>query len=421
MRRLPVVLLLALCASPASGQSLSDLFRQLYTFGDCGEPLCLDLPNEHGAHYNPSIVQGENDLLAFVTNSVGLTLAQIPFAAATGGVTYSFDTGVPVASSVSAGPIFADRAETLGRGRLLLGANVTGVSFTKVRGVSLDDLRFIFTHQNVGNAALGDPVFERDFIQVTTNLDLSLLVTTVFAAYGVSDRVDVGIALPLVHTSLTGRSQAVIIQEGGPSSPHTFGSQGNPTTADTDVSGSATGIGDIALRAKAHVYQGPSGGFSLIGDVRLATGKRADFLGSGATTVRVFGAASGRYGAFSPHVNAGFQYTNADWATSRVLSTIGFDYLMGEQVTLVGELMGNFEMGDSKIRLPSPVVFTAPAPATVELTDIPVQKDNFVDAAIGAKIQAGETLRLVTNFAIPLSDAGFRPGVAWTVGLEVAR
>jgi hypothetical protein len=50
-----------------------------------------------------------------------------------------------------------------------------------------------------------------------------------------------------------------------------------------------------------------------------------------------------------------------------------------------------------------------------------VQKDNFMDASIGAKIRAGENLRLVTNVTVPLSDGGLRPSAAWTVGVELAR
>jgi hypothetical protein len=423
MRRLLPVLLLALCTVPAHGQSLSDRFNQLFTFGDCGRPLCLDVnATVHGEHYNPSIVQGEDDLLAFITNSIGLTVSQIPFAAATGGVTYSFESGVPVASSVSAGPIFADRAETLGRGQLLFGANVTGASFSQIRGVSLDDLLLRFTHEDVDpSPSLGDPVFERDYIEVTTNLDLSLLVTSIFAAYGVSDRVDIGIALPIVRSSMTGRSQA-IIQQYSATTPHSFGTPSNPMqTAQASTEGSATGLGDIAARVKAHVYQGPTVGLALIGDLRLATGRSEDFLGSGATSIRIFGAASARYEAFSPHVNAGFQYTSADWATTRVLGTAGFDYLLGEQVTLAAELMTNLEVGESKLTLPEPVVFTTPDVVQLPLTDIPDRNDNFVDAAIGAKIQAGTQLRLVTNIVVPLAKAGLRPGVTWTVGFEVSR
>jgi hypothetical protein len=121
-------------------------------------------------------------------------------------------------------------------------------------------------------------------------------------------------------------------------------------------------------------------------------------------------------------VNAGFQYTSADWATTRVLGTAGFDYLLGEQVTLAAELMTNLELGDSKLQLPEPVVYTTPDPVEdLRLTDIPDRNDNFVDAAIGAKIQAGTQLRLVTNIVVPLAKAGLRPGVTWTVGFEVSR
>jgi hypothetical protein len=418
MRRLIVAVFLIACTSPLHGQSMSERFYQLFTFGDCGEALCLEVNQaQHGSHYIPGVAQGSQNLLNFVTNAIGLTIGQLPFAAATGGVTYTFERGVPVASAVSAGPIFADRAETLGRGRLLLGGNVSGFSFTKLRGVSLDDLLLNFPHQNVQNAAYGDPFFEHDYVEVVTNLDVSLLVTSIFFAYGLSDRMDIGISLPIVRSSLDGTSRAEIRQMG--SSPHFFGTPADPSTSATaTASGSATGIGDIAGRIKVNVAQTSQFGLSLIADVRAGTGSQEDFHGSGATTFRIFGATSARYGSFSPHLNGGFLLTSADYATNRVLGTLGFDYLLGEQVTFAAELVGSFETGDSKLLLPEPVVFTSPTVETLELTDIPDKNDNFVDASVGAKIQAGQSFRIVTNVLIPLANAGMRPTVGWTVGLE---
>ncbi len=422
MRALGLVALALAAASPLSAQTLRDNFSRLYTFGQCGRPLCLDVNAAvHGEHYNPSVAQGEDNLLAFLENAIGVAVGNIPFSAAASGVTFSFEGGVPVATTVSAGPIFADRAETLGQGRLLFGANVSGISFSKVRGKPLDNLVLRFPHQNVGGAALGDPSFERDYIEVATNLDLSLLVTTVYATYGVNDRIDIGIAVPLVRAKLTGSSRATFIQFQPQNSPHFFGTEQNrQVVANAEAEGSAFGLGDIAGRLKIYLASGTTYGFALLTDFRLGTGSEEDFLGSGATTLRVQGVGSARMGNFSPHFNAGVLLNGAENQTNRLVGTVGFDQLLGEQITFAGDLVGSFQLGESPLGLPDPVVYTAPAPApfTLNLTDIPDKTDHFLDASVGAKILVGPDFRVVTNLLLPLTNSGVRPSVTWTVGLE---
>jgi len=46
-----------------------------------------------------------------------LVIGNVPIATTSGGVTFRFEGGIPVKSSLSLGPIFAERAQTLGRGR----------------------------------------------------------------------------------------------------------------------------------------------------------------------------------------------------------------------------------------------------------------------------------------------------------------
>ncbi len=419
MRRLAMTALLLSFASPAAGQNLASDFRQMFTFGDCGQPLCL-VVNEavHGMHFIPSVTQGQHDMLSFMTGSIATSLGNLPFTSATSGVTFSFVGGTPVATSVSGGPIFAERAQTLGRGRMLAGVNFNGLSMDNVRGIPLNNLSFTFTHQNVADAALGDPVYENDLIDVHTHMKLNLLATSVFASYGVLDNLDVGILVPIIHASLSGSSLARIV-DAEANSPHHFGTQANPVdTAFSASSGSATGIGDIAVRAKLNLRQTTTHGYAILADIRVPTGDTANFLGSGALSVRVLGVASARYGNFSPHVNAGFALRAGNIQNNSLLATIGFDQLVSPKVTIAGEVIGDFMMGQSKLELPKPVVFTSPTVRTVKLTDIPDRKDNIIDASLGLKFTLPNQYRLVTNFLLPLAKAGLQPKFLWTVGFE---
>lgn len=419
MRRLLAsALLLSVVGSPVEGQTLRDRFSQLFTFGNCGEPLCLDVNAAvHGDHYIPSVVQGENNLIAFLNGAIGQSLSNLPFGAATSGVTFSFEGGTPVATAVSPGPIFGERAQTLGRGRLVLAANLTGISFDNVRGEPLSNLALRFAHQNVGAAEMGDPSFENDVIEVRSDIDLSLLVTSLLASYGIGDRIDIGVAVPIVHASLSGASEARIDPWQTPS-PHAFGTQGDPSlVASSSTEGSATGIGDVAVRLKVNAYEGGAAGLALVGDVRLPTGDEENFLGTGDTNVRVFAVGSATYGNFSPHINAGYFYTNGENQSNRALATVGFDHLVSPMVTIAGELMGSLQLG-TFWGLPQPVTYTVPETRTLALTDIPDRKDHIMQASFGAKFSPGADFRILGNVLFPLTNAGISPTAVWTVGLE---
>jgi hypothetical protein len=423
MRRLLLAAVLPL-AVPAAlhGQSLSHRFTDLFTFGDCGQAMCLnvDVVGDHGHHYIPSVTQGENDMLAFITGAISMGLSNLPFTAASGGVAFEFVDGAPIATSLSAGGVFGERSQTLGRGRLLAGVNVNSINMSTLRGVPLRDLTLRFAHQNVGNANLGDPAFENDIIEVRTNLDLNLLVTSAFASYGLLDNVDIGILIPVVRASLSGTSEAQIIPFQRPT-PHLFGTTSQPSEfAETSSSGTAIGIGDIAVRIKANLYQTAALGMGVAADVRLPTGDSANFLGSGQTSVRAIGILSGRLGDFSPHVNAGVAIRTGSTQNNSIIGAIGFDHLLTEGVTLAVDLLGDYSLGESLLQMPDAVVIDVPARRRVRLTDIPDERDHMTDASLGLKMQLPSEYRVVTNLLFPLSEGGLRPRYVWTLGVERA-
>ena len=412
--------LMAAVSNPVGAQSLSDRFSQLFTFGTCGQPLCLnvDIVGEHGLHYIPSVTQGENDLLGFITGSIATSLGNLPFTSATSGVTYRFVDGVPQPTSTSAGAIFGERAQTLGKGRLLAGVNLNRLSMETLRGQPLNNLTFRFAHQNVGAAAYGDPLYENDIIEVTTDLKVDLLVGSVFASFGLLDQVDVGVLVPVIHASLEGRSEANLIPYTRPS-PHQFGTPSLPTEyADTTADGTASGIGDITVRVKAGLVQRGSVGFAVLADVRLPTGDSANFLGSGSASVRAMGILSGRSGNFSPHINLGYAYRAGETQTNSIIGAFGFDHLVADRVTLAADLLMDRQIGDALIDLPAPVEYTAPTRRRVRLTDLPDRKDNLLDGSVGMKLQFPSGYRLVTNILMPISEGGLRPHYFWTLGFE---
>ena len=396
--------------------TVADLFR----FGDCAQPLCLPVAaGQHGNHFIPSLVQGQSNLLTFITNSIGSSVSNLPIAGTSSGALFRFENGRPVRENVSAGPIYAERARTIGRGRLFVGANLSGFDFQSLRGVPLDALVFNFTHVNVGDPALGEPAFENDIIQVTADLNVSVLVTTLAANYGLLDRLDVGLALPIVRTSVSGHSTAQVIPF-GPDSPHVFGTTDNPSyTAKAQAFGSAFGIGDLAARAKARIVEGERGDFAVVGEVRFPTGDEADLLGSGSLAWRAIGVASARFGDFSPHANLGYLSRSSDQQNDAVLATLGFDHLLSPFATLAVDVLSRWQLGDSKITLPQPTQLQVPYVRTVNPSNLPERRDNALDASIGTRLVTGEGITFLLNALVPVTRAGgLQPSVAWTAGLE---
>jgi hypothetical protein len=216
-------------ASAQSDNSLRNKIAQLFIFGAGQDPLFLagsaDPSNPasiqaHGDHFVPSAVSENGSLIGFITGAISTSVGNLPIGATSGGVSFKFEGGVPVKTSTSAGPIFAERAQTLGRGRSIVGIGRNTFHFTSLRGVPLDDIELIFTHENVNFAGcdsiqggdcskMGIPNLENDIMQFRLNLNLNIAVTNVYATYGVTDRLDVGFVLPLVSARLHAEKTSV--------------------------------------------------------------------------------------------------------------------------------------------------------------------------------------------------------------------
>ena len=415
-------------AGPLVGQGLRErIATELFTFGNCDppQPLCLEGSQlvGHGDHFIPASISGAGSIIAFLSNAIAISVSNAPVSAASSGATFSFVGGQPVKTSSSAGPIFGERAQTLGRGRFFIGANFTGMHFQRIRGVRLDQLVLNFGHQNVPPSdTLGSPDFENDLIQVRVGMNVDLLVSTVFASWGIVDGVDIGVAVPFVHTSVSGQSVAQILPFGsGLNTPHYFGTapNGDPVlTAVSGIDGQATGIGDVSGRIKISLIQSGRVGIAIMADARFPTGDEENLLGAGKFSGRGLGIVSVRIGGFSPHANFGYIIRDADLETNGVVANFGFDQLIGPWATMAFDMLSEWQVGAPKLLLPEPIVYQAPFPRSLNATDIPNRKDHQLAASLGFKFTTPKNLNLVTNILIPLRDAGLQPGAVWTGGLE---
>jgi hypothetical protein len=427
-------------SSPSSAQHLRDRFSDLFIFGPGQDPLFLagsGDPNNpaslqaHGLHFIPASNAENASLIAFISDALGASVANIPIGSTSGGETFRFEGGAPVRTSTSAGPIFAERAQTLGRGRVLAGISRTGFRFATLRGVDMHNIGLTFTHQNVdfpgcdaqfgGDCSLlGVPVLENDVMNFRLSIDLNVQVTSLYVTYGVTDRFDFGLVVPIVQANFQGESDAEIEPFGGPTAAHFFaGTTDNPVlTAHRQSLGSAAGLGDVALRLKVNLRDTPNASFAFLVDGRFPTGSEEDLLGSGKFAGRAVAIFNSRIGDFSPHLNAGYLHHAGTQQNDAVLGTVGFDDRMAENVTLAADLVTELQVGDSKLHLPAPVNYEAPFRRTVIPTNIPEIRDDIVNGSFGFKITPARNTTAVLNALFPLNRGGLRANLVYTAGIE---
>ena len=425
---------------PASAQGLREKISDLFIFGPGQEPLFLAGsadPNNpatlqaHGLHFIPSSAAENGSIISFITDALGASVANIPIGSTSGGVTFRFEGGVPVPTSTSAGPIFAERAQTLGRGRILAGISRTGFRFATLRGVDMDNLGLVFTHQNVdfegcdaqfgGDCTLyGVPVLENDAIDFHLSMDLNVRVTSMYLTYGMTDRFDLGLVVPIVQADFRGESDAQIRPFGGTTAAHYFsGTSTNPVlSAHRQSLGSAAGLGDVALRAKMNFRQTPGSSFAFLVDGRFPTGSPKDLLGSGKFAGRALAIFNSRFGDFSPHLNAGYLYHAGTQQNDAVLGTVGFDNRLAESVTLAADLVTELQVGDSKLHLPPLVTYESPFRRTLNPTNIPDIRDDIVNGSFGVKLTPARNTTVVLNSLFPLNRGGLRANLVYTAGIE---
>jgi hypothetical protein len=424
---------------PARAQGLRDQISQLFIFGPGEDPLFLagtaSNPSAtvaiHGSHFVPSASTQNGTIISFITSAISGNVADFPFSAASGGTTFRFEGGTPVPTSVSTGPVFAERGQTLGSGRVLVGFSYNSFTYASLRGVDLHNVNLTFTHENVTGPAcdsalgksctpMGVPTLENDIMPFVLSLDIHVNLASFVLTYGVSDRLDIGVALPFVSTSLEGHSLATIIPFGGDSAFHYFGGTAtNPVlSASRIVQGSASGLGDVAVRMKLNVHNSDRSSVALLADGRFPTGSEQDLLGAGRFSGRLVGVVSARFGAFSPHADVGYLRRVGGLRNDAVLATVGFDHLMGPSVTLAADLISQLQVGANKLTLPGPVTYDVPFQRTVQTTDIPDIRDDLINGSLGMKFSIAGGPTVIANALVPLNRGGLRPDVLWTLGLE---
>jgi hypothetical protein len=278
-------------------------------------------PNPFFSHYAHYVGSAQTTLNQTLSTAIATQLAILPIISPSSGFTYKYDSaaGAFVRTTTSFGPIYTERAETIGRGKFSFGVSYQRFRFQNLDGIDLHKVPAVFTHlPGTGPNHIDEP-YEADVISTVNSINLNMDQTLLYGSVGITDRLDFSVAIPIVTVRMGVSSDANIIRVSGPTftpvgappttiigNPHQFNSQGSLSTVYTS-NGSASGIGDVTFRVKGNVFQGESFRVALAMDVRAPTGDAREFLGSGAVGIKPFIAVSAGK-RFSPHLNVGYQW-----------------------------------------------------------------------------------------------------------------
>jgi hypothetical protein len=321
-------------------------------------------------------------------------LSTLPTTTSAAGFAYRFnpDLGTVERTSTQFGPFFTERALRAGRRQASVGLAYRYADFTSLQGASLTDGTF---PANASRTAGSTQPYQVDDLTVR----LHTKTVTAYGTYGLTDRLDVGAAVPIVSLNFIGTR---ISQTQGQS------------TLQSSVFSNASGLGDVALTARYAVANDGGKGFALGTDLRLPTGDSANLLGAGATAARFLAIGSLENAHVATHLNLGYTVGGA----SRELTYgAAFTVAADAHVTLVGELLGRRIAG---LHTLDPVYEAhATVPGVETMRWLP-EGDSVQQALLvtGIKWNVGRSYMLNANLLFRLTDAGLTARMVPSVTLD---
>lgn len=404
-------------------RNLATVFTDLYGPGGLRVDSEATLPGEqsHTAHFNSDF---QFNFSQFSTALVS-QLVSAPLPSPASGFTYEFDTtlGVFRRTTQSFGPIIAERAETIGAGRVSFGTAYQRFDADSVEGVDLQRIPAVFTHDN---AALRGG--REDVVTTDNSIQATLNQVTTFATFGVTDAMDLSVAVPFVGTQLKVVSTATIRRLGTINPLTHFFRQSDGDIGDLRLftaDSSATGIGDVKLRLKNAIVRHPSNSLAIGFDLRLPTGDAMNLLGSGTTGIQPFVVWSSS-GKISPHLNAGYTWNGdsvlagnpaqgiaADFPDD-VNYAAGADFSVNSRLTVAIDLLGRYVIDADRLQLDE---FHALDGRSVYPT-ITFTRESFnsLSGAVGFKANVHGRLLLDFNLLFKLDENGVRYKVTPLLG-----
>jgi hypothetical protein len=328
-----------------------------------------------------------------IARALLVNLTAQPISSSSSGFSYVFnpELGTFERASESFGPMMAERVQTAGQGQVTIGLAYRFAGFDNLDGREIRN-GFLTT----ANQFADEP---EPFDVESLVMELTTHTFVLTANAGVTDRVEVSGAVPLVALKLEGERTNVY-----------RGSTFVQASGTADV----MGIGDAIARVKVRLTGARAAGFAVGADFRLPTGREEDLLGAGRAGVRLLAISSFE----SPYAAA---HANAFLARGGLSDETGFAgavaFMPAPRLTVSGELLLR-----RLTEVHSIEEFTAPHPSiggVQTLRLVPGADATTLSLVAGGfKWNVSETWLLNATLAVPVGDRGLTATWVPTVALE---
>jgi hypothetical protein len=329
-----------------------------------------------------------------ISRALVARLATLPITTSSSSFVYRLNPalGTEERATTSFDPFFVERALTAGRRQASIGLTFQHLSFTALDGRNLLDGSLVTTANQ-----FADETEPFDVDRLALNMDASIV--TLHGTYGVTDRLEVGFAVPTVTLRLEG------------SRVNTYRGQ---AFTQGRASAVAVGLADIAARTKYLIWDEEGYQLAAAALVRLPTGREDDLLGSGSASLRLSAIGSVERPRGSAHLNAGFSVggigRELNYGSAAALAVT-------PRLTVSGELIGRWLDGGGPI-----VTSSAPHPRLAGVNTLRLlpgsAATNLISVVPGMKWNVGDTWVIAANATLPLTETGLTSPVTPFVGVD---
>jgi hypothetical protein len=340
---------------------------------------------------------------------------------------YNAQQGIFERYTGSLGPVFLERAETLGANHAAFGVSYLYGNVDSFDGSNVADGRPRFADV-FKDISIGSTTFRK----VTTGFQMNSfsLPTHRFnlaGTYGITDNWDFGLLLPLVFTRLKTSGIGFLTTQGP-----------NQTVSEpaTSFDESSFGVGDLLVRTKYRF--GYLADFDFAGSLvlRCPTGNAEDFHGLGDWTVQPLLVISRAIGLNDFHANLGMEFNASDsrrtraiygigttlqteaidWPVALLLDIIGSSGLDNQQVTT--SLGSGHSVVPDSFEFPTFGSTTIVPTATGANVVTTLPRTDQVNVAVGFKFAIYGNALGYMNAVVPLTRQGLQADVISAAGVE---
>jgi hypothetical protein len=329
-----------------------------------------------------------------IARALLVNLTSAPIGTSSGGFIYRLNPELGTVERVSEnfGTFFVERALMGGAGSASFGMTASTAGYDQLNGYNLRDGSFVTVANHFRGE--GQPF---DTEALTMRLRTSSMLF--FANVGVLDDLELGIVVPVARIILEGERLNVY--------------RGTPLVQ-ASATGNASGLADIAVRAKYGFFTSRTTSLAAAGELRLPTGDEANLLGAGSVSWRVLGVASFETGVLGLHANGGI--VRGGLSDETILSG-AMAVALHPRATLTTELMRRQVSALRGFELAS-----APHPSVngVDTLRLVAGPDNsaLMTAATGIKWNVTDTVVLSGQILWALNSRGLTAPATPTVALE---